>query len=325
MPADPTEGDLMTASTAASLTADASTPPAPVAKKRKWTWAGYLFIAPAIVYLATFLVVPLVRGVQLSFMNTKLVNPSGGKNVGLLNYERVLSSSRFWNSLGVTALYTIGTVVFSLFFGVVAALLINRQFRGRSLIRGILTFPYATPTVAVALIFIWIYNPSSGILNRALAFFGIGQVGWLTDPKYSLFSVVLATVWKVTPFVMLIVLAALQSIPEELFEATRVDGADSLSTWSAVILPHITPTLRIVALLMTIWSIRRFEIIYLLTGGGPVETTNTLVISVYREAFSNQQLGVASTIGTLGLLLSLAVTVIFLLVERREQSREGDR
>jgi multiple sugar transport system permease protein len=136
-------------------------------------------------------------------------------------------------------------------------------------------------------------------------------------------SVVIATVWKVTPFVMLVVLAALQSVPEDLYEATRIDGADSYSTFKLVVLPFLLPTLRVVALLMTIWSFRRFEIIWLLTGGGPVDATNTIVIDVYREAFNNSQLGLAAAAGMLGLVLSLVVTAIYFVVEQRANKQNG--
>lgn len=285
----------------------------------------YLFIGPALAYLAVFIMVPLGRGIQLSFTDTRLINPNGGSSVGLDNYVELAASERFWNSFVVTIVYTGAIVVFSLALGTLAAILINRPFRGRPVVRAIMTFPYATPNVAVALIFIWMYNQSNGIFNESLAVLGIGQVGWLEDPNFGMISVVAATLWKVTPFVMLVVLAALQSVPEELYEATRVDGADALSTFRAVVLPHLMPTIRIIALLMTIWSIRRFEIIFLLTGGGPVESTNTLVINIYQQAFQQQKLGLAAAIGVLGLLLSLVVTVVFFLVDRRANLREAQQ
>jgi multiple sugar transport system permease protein len=316
----------VTSATELGKTEAADSPPggpaSPVKKPRR-TALGYVFIAPAVLYLVAFILYPLIRGVQLSFTDTKLVNPDGGDYVGLDNYAALLDSGHFWNSLGATLIYTAATVVLTLCIGTAAAVLVNRPFRGRAIVRAIMTFPYATPAVAAALIFIWIYNQSSGILNRSAEVLGIGQVGWLTDPQYGMLSVVIATAWKVFPFVMLIMLAALQSVPEELFEAARVDGADGLSTFRAIMLPHLMPTLRIVALLMTIWSIRRFEIIYLLTGGGPVETTNTLVINIYRHAFSSQELGMAAAIGVLGLVLSLAIAAVFVLVERREERKEG--
>jgi multiple sugar transport system permease protein len=285
--------------------------------------APYLFIGPALLYLLLFMVVPLARGVWLSFTDTALVNPSGGSSVGLDNYSSLLHSHGFWESLSSTVTYTAATVILSVGLGTMAAVAINTKFRGRAVARAVMTFPWAVPTVAAAVGFAWIYNQSTGALNGITKALGLGKHGWLVDPSLGMFSVVLATLWKVFPLVMLVVLASLQSVPDELLEATRIDGADRLSAFRAVILPHILPTIRVVSLLMTIWSIRRFEIIYLLTGGGPVDRTNTLVINVYRRAFSDQELGPAAAIGMLGLVISLVVTVVFFLVENRQARKEA--
>ncbi len=292
-------------------------------RRRRRLSLGYLLIAPAMLYLVVFMLIPLYRGVQLSFTDTRLVSPAAGSYVGFDNYQFLLGSARFWNSMTATIIYTGAVVVFSIILGTLTAVLINRPFRLRGGVRAILLFPYATPTVAAALVFVWIYNRSSGVMNETIGLAGLGPVGWLGDPRYGMFSVVFATVWKVFPFVMLVMLAALQSVPDELYEAARVDGADGLSTFRGIVLPHLMPTIRVVALLMTIWSIRRFEIIYLLTGGGPVERTNTLVINIYQQAFQQQRLGMAAAIGMLGVVLSLAVTVGFFVVERRAAAQEA--
>ncbi|MFJ2552091.1 carbohydrate ABC transporter permease [Microbacterium sp. NPDC087591] len=286
---------------------------------------AYLFLFPAIVYLAIFTVFPLIRGLLLSFTATKLVNPAGGKPVGVENYEYLLSSDKFWTSVITTLLYTLFTVVFSVGIGTAGALLLNTAFKGRGIIRAIATIPWAVPTVAAALIFVWIYNNEQGILNRTTAALGMGQHGWLVDPQYGLFAVTLATVWKLTPLVMLVMLSALQSVPQELREATWVDGATRFQSFLAVTLPHLMPTLRVITLLMTIWSIRRFEIIFLITGGGPLDVTNTLVVNVYRTAFQDQNLGRAAAIGALGLVLSLLVTVVYFIVEQIQERQESQR
>lgn len=286
---------------------------------------AYLFLFPAIVYLAVFTVFPLVRGVLLSFTATKLVNPSGGRPIGLENYEYLLSSDKFWSSVITTLLYTFFTVVFSVGIGTGAALLLNTAFKGRAIVRAIAAIPWAVPTVAAALIFVWIYNNEGGILNRTTGALGLGQHGWLIDPDYGLFAVTFATVWKLTPLVMLVMLSALQSVPHELKEATWVDGATKLQSFGAVTLPHLMPTVRVIALLMTIWSIRRFEIIFLITGGGPLDSTNTLVVNVYRTAFQDQNLGRAAAIGALGLVLSLLVTVVYFIVEQIQERQENQR
>lgn len=289
---------------------------------RKRSLTPYLFIGLAVLYLALFAGIPLVRGIQLSFTDTKLLQPNDGSFIGLANYAELLTSSAMLRSVLTTLLYTFFTVTGALIFGTIAALVLNRAFPGRMLARAIIVMPWAVPTVAVALVFQWIYNDSTGVANQGLRALGVGEVGWLTDPDYGLLSVLLATIWKVTPFVMLIVLAALQQVPDELYEATRVDGADALSTFRLVVLPHLMPTLKIAGLLMTIWSLRRFEIVWLLTGGGPVDATNTVVVNLYRQAFENSQLGLAAAVGVIGLILSVTVTVIYFTVERRTARRE---
>ncbi|WP_196820444.1 carbohydrate ABC transporter permease [Arthrobacter sp. CAN_A6] len=295
----------------------------PVPKKRRFSWTPYLFIGLAVLYLLLFAVIPLLKGLDLSFTDTRLLNPTAGEYIGFENYERLLTSGAFFKSVLTTLIYTAFTVVFSLTLGTISAFVINRMFPGRTLARAIMVMPWAVPTVAVVLVFRWIYNDSSGVANAATTALGLGERGWLTDPDYGMLSVVVATVWKVTPFVMLVVLAALQSVPEDLYEATRIDGADSYSTFKLVVLPFLLPTLRVVGLLMTIWSFRRFEIIWLLTGGGPVDATTTIVIDVYRQAFNNSQLGLAAAIGMLGLVLSLIVTAVYFVLELRSNKQNG--
>jgi multiple sugar transport system permease protein len=293
------------------------------ARRRRFSWTPYLFIGLAVLYLLLFAVVPLLKGLDLSFTNTRILNPTAGRYIGLGNYDEVLGSGTFFKSVVATLIYTGFTVVGSVTLGTVSAFVINRLFPGRILARAIMVMPWAVPTVAVALVFRWIYNDSSGVANDASAVLGLGERGWLTDPNYGMLSVVLATIWKVTPFIMLVVLAALHSVPEDLYEATKIDGADAYSTFKLVVLPFLLPTLRVVALLMTIWSFRRFEIIWLLTGGGPVDVTTTIVIDVYRQAFNNSQLGLAAATGMLGLVLSLIVTAVYFVVEQRAAKQNG--
>ena len=292
-------------------------------RRRRREFAPYAYSAAAAAYLLVFAGYPLARGIQLSFTDTKLLRPNGGSFIGLDNYAELLANNAMLGSVLTTLIYSFFTVVGSLTLGTATALVLNRAFPGRLLARAVIVMPWAVPTVAVALVFRWIYNDSTGVANQGLRALGVGEVGWLTDPSYGMLSVLLATIWKVTPFVMLVVLAALQSVPEELYEATRIDGADALSTFRLVVLPFLAPTLKIAALLMTIWSFRRFEIIWLLTGGGPVDATNTVVINLYRQAFEMSQLGVGAAVGVIGLLLSVIVTTVYFVLERRTQRREA--
>jgi multiple sugar transport system permease protein len=296
--------------------------PAPRAHRGR-RLAPYLFIAAAAVYLLLLTGAPLLDGVWLSLTDTQLLNPTGGTFIGTQNYSMLFSDADFAHSLVITVVYSGATVLGSLVVGTAAAVAINGAFRGRAVARAILTFPWAVPTVAAVVIFSWIYNKDSGVLNHGLSSVGLGGHGWLVDPTWSLFAVTLASVWKVFPFVMLVVLAALQSVPDELYEAARVDGADALNRFRTVALPFLLPTLRVTALLMTIWSFRRFEIIWLLTQGGPVGSTNALVINVYRQAFVNSDLGRSAAMGVVGLVLSTIVTIIFFYVDRGAARKEA--
>jgi len=284
--------------------------------------APYVFAAGAALYLLFFTAGPLLNGVWLSFTDAKLLDPTGGEWIGAGNYDVLFADARFYDSLAATLIYSLATVAGSLVLGTAGAVLLNNGFRGRTLARAILTLPWAAPTVAVALIFVWIFNNDNGILNHATEAVGLGRHGWLTDPAFALPAVIAVSVWKVFPFVLLVVLAALQAVPRDLIESAVVDGADPPTIFRRITLPFLVPTLRVVALLMTIWSFRRFEIIWLLTQGGPVDSTNTLVINVYREAFINSELGLSAATGAVGLLLSGLATVAYGIVERRAAAKE---
>ncbi len=285
--------------------------------------APYVFIGAAALYLVLFTATPLLNGVWLSVTDAHLLDPTGGEFVGAENYATLLADDRFYDSLLVTILYTLGTVVGSLIAGTFAAVALNDSFKGRAFARTVLTFPWAAPTVAVSLIFVWIFNNDNGVLNRFTEALGLGRHAWLTDPTWALAAVTAVSIWKVFPFVMLVVLAALQSVPKELYESARVDGAGTVVVFRRIVLPFLVPTLRVIALLMTIWSLRRFEIIWLLTQGGPVDATNTVVIDVYREAFVNSELGLSAATGAVGLVLSGIATVVYFAVERRAQKAEA--
>ncbi|HCT77929.1 MAG TPA: sugar ABC transporter permease [Micromonosporaceae bacterium] len=294
----------------------------PAKRRRAESLAPYVFAAGAAIYLLLFTAGPLLNGVWLSFTDAKLLDPTAGEFIGAENYANLFANPRFYDSLLVTVIYSLATVLGSLVIGTLGAVMLNHAFRGRSLARAVLTFPWAAPTVAVSLIFVWIFNNDSGVLNHLTEKAGLGRHGWLTDPSLALATVTAVSVWKVFPFVLLVVLAALQNVPRDLYESAYVDGADALTIFRKIVLPFLVPTLRVVALLMTIWSFRRFEIIWLLTQGGPVDSTNTLVINVYRESFLNSELGVSAATGAIGLILSGIVTGVYAVIERRATAKE---
>lgn len=273
----------------------------------------YLLVAPATLYLLVFQVYPLLQEFWLSFTSTSLLNSSRSQWVGLENYVELLSDSEFRSSIVITLVYTVVCVISAVTLGLLSALLLDAPFVGRGFARAAITIPWAAPPVAVALVSIWIYNAQYGIFGHVLRFLGVkaGSLNWLDSPELALPAVLLTTVWQIFPFASVVLLAALQGVSHEQREAAIIDRADRLNVFKAVVWPTIKPSVMLLALFSTIWSLRRFDLIWLLTQGGPVGSTNTLVIDVYRRAFVNQQLGQAAAVGMVGVAIALAVTVIY--------------
>lgn len=286
-------------------------------------WLPYILVLPGVLYLILFQGIPLLQEVRLSFSNTPLLNPGRFNFVGLKNFERLWNDPNFANTVRVTAIYVVGCVIGTIGLGLFTATLLDREFRGRSLMRSLIIIPWAAPPVAIALIFRWMLNGQYGITNRALGVFGFAPADglWLDNPSLSLITVLGITIWQLFPFTAVVILAALQSVPRELREAAQMDGAGLWTQFTAVTWPVIRPTVSLLALLMTIWSIRRFEIIWLLTQGGPVGTTNTLVVDLYRRGFIINKLGEAAAVGMVGMMVSIVIVIIhFALVNRIERA-----
>lgn len=272
-------------------------------------WTPYLFLLPAAVYLLLFQAIPLVQEIYLSFTRTTLLNPTRSEWVGLQNFIEIFGDPEFHRTLGVTAVYVVACVVGALTVGLLVALLLNGRFPGRGVARALITVPWAAPGIATALIAVWMLNPQYGIITRLLRAIGVPVSGGgvLDDPALALPAILITTIWQLFPFVCVVILSALQSVPAELVEAAEMDGAGRLWTFRVVTWPVLKPTVALLALLMTIWSLRRFELIWLMTRGGPLGTTRTLVIDLYSQAFEGQRLGTAAAIGMVGVIVSLIV------------------
>ncbi len=290
-------------------------------------WTPYIYIAPIAVYLLLFQGYPLVQELLLSFTSTSLLSPQDNVPVGLDNYRELLETSDFHNTILITAIYTIACVVLSIGLGLAAALLLDRPFQGRGVARAAVTIPWAAPSVAVALIFTWIFNAQYGVFNYAQRAVGLptGHENWLDNPSLALPAILLTTVWQIFPFASVVLLAALQGVSSELREAAVIDGADRLSVFKAVVWPTIQPTVALLALFITIWSLRRFDLIWLMTQGGPIGATNTLVIELYRQGFVYRQLGLAAAVGMIGLSIALVVTLIYFRFTQQAEKAKGQR
>ncbi len=272
-------------------------------------WTPYFFLAPAALYLLIFQVVPLFQEIYLSFTRTTLLNPTRSEWVGLENYVQIFTSSSFQQTLLTTVVYVIACVAGAIGLGLLVALLLNGKFPGRGVARALITVPWAAPGIATALIAVWMLNPQYGIVTRLLRAIGapVSPGGVLDDPAWALPAILVTTVWQLFPFVCVVILSALQSVPAELLEAAEMDGAGRWWSFRVVTWQVIKPTVGLLALLMTIWSLRRFELIWLMTRGGPLGSTRTLVIDLYAEAFDAQRLGTAAAIGMVGIIISLIV------------------
>jgi multiple sugar transport system permease protein len=272
-------------------------------------WTPYFFLAPAALFIVVFQVAPLAQEIYLSFTRTSLLNPTRSTWVGFDNFTRIFGDEDFRRTLLITLVYVVVCVVGAVGTGLAIALLLNKGFRGRGLARALVTIPWAAPGIAVALIAIWMLNPDYGIVNRFLDTVGLGVPGGaiLDSSRYALPAVLATTIWQLFPFTSVVLLSALQTVPQHLTEAATMDGAGRWQTFRAVTWQAIKPTLGLLALLMTIWSLRRFELIWLMTKGGPVGATETLVIDLYSQAFDSKQLGSAAAIGMVGVVISLIV------------------
>ena len=300
---------------------------APGPRRARGPWRGrfqpYLFIAIPLAYLAVFQVYSIVQGIALSLTDTQLLNPSAGVYVGFRNYADVIASAEFWGSVRVTLAYTFGCVLGSVGLGLGAALILNRSFRGNAIVRSIVIMPWAAPGIAAVMVFVWIFDNQFGVANFLLR--GVGLVDrnllWRSSPDLALPTVMIVTVWHSFPLCALVLLAAMQSVLGDLYDAARVDGADALNIVKNVTLPSIMPTLVTLSLFMTIWSLRRFDTIWVMTQGGPVGRTNTIVIDIYRETFRFFDVGRGATVGVLGLVIAGVFTIFYFLSSRRMEKR----
>jgi multiple sugar transport system permease protein len=222
----------------------------------------------------------------------------------------------------VTFTYMACVVVGAVALGLAAALLLNRTFRGRNLARSVIAVPWAFPEISAVLVFVWMCNPTFGVLNiLARLFPGVdANLQWLSDPNMAMPLVIVISIWKAFPFTFLVILAALQAIPRDLYEAADVDGATRLQMFRFITIPEITPTLLLMAVLMAIFSFKQFTLIWLTTGGGPYGgITETLVLLIYQTAFRFFDLAYGATLGVAAFIIVLALTLLFVYAQHRQE------
>ncbi len=273
-------------------------------------------LAPALAVLGVFVFFPVLYVAYLSLTNWDLISPSP-EFVGLRNYLDLARSGEFLAALFRTVLFSGATAALTLPLALFLAVLLNREFKGRSVYRTVLSSPYVVPLVGSSIVWLWLYNPNYGLINYVLSLFGISGPAWLQNPSTALLSVIIASVWQYVGYYALLFLVGLQSIPGELYEAARIDGAGSWTEFRRITVPLLTPTILFASTVSVLQSFQVFDQIYVLTGGGPAKSTTTLVFYLYQQGFQFFDIGAASAVSVFMLLSLVTFTALHLYFSRR--------
>ena len=278
---------------------------------RRYDWVAYWFVAPALVLLALMLIGPAIATVIFSFTDISFLGPA--KFVGFANYARLLTDPVFGRALFNTVYYTVGTVFPTLVVGLLAAVLLNKPIRGRGIFRALYYLPVLTSVVAAAMVWMTLYDQRLGLFNGILARLGLPQQGWLVDPLLAMPSLMAMSVWLSFGLAMIIYLAGLQGIPAELYEAASIDGAGAVRSFFHITVPSLRP---VTFFLMVVYIVRSFQVfssVYIMTAGGPLNSTTTVVYLMYQNAFTFLKAGYGSAIAT---VLFIAILLFSLIASR---------
>ena len=278
---------------------------------------GYLFILPSFIHLVVFLVIPILFSLYLSFHDWNGPNFQNAPFIGRDNYRFRRGDKRFWNSKGNTAYYTAMAVPLGMAISLVVAVVMNQRLRGVQFFRTLFFMPVISSWVAVSIIWITLLDPTSGIVNYLLTRIGLPAVQWLGDPTWAMPALVMIAIWKSLGFSMVIWLAGLQAIPLELQEASAIDGAGRLRTFFSITLPLLAPTTFFLAITGVIGSFQVFAPMYVITKGGPLDSTNVVVYEIYQRAFSEFKMGYASAQSWVLFAVIFTATMIQITYMRR--------
>ncbi|MFK7862068.1 MAG: carbohydrate ABC transporter permease [Granulosicoccus sp.] len=274
----------------------------------------WIYLSPALGLIALVMLVPLVIGISYSFQAISLMNPFESGWIGLEHFQNLQDDDKFWKSIKNTAYWTIASVFLQFFLGLGLALLLNNGFHGRRIVQALVFLPWAVPTFLTALTWSWLFNPVIGPLPHWMAAMGILSEPYniLSDPDTALWGPIIANVWFGIPFFAITLLAALQSIPRELYEAAAIDGATVWQSFVKITLPFLAPMIMITVMLRAIWVANFADLIFVMTGGGPANATQILSTYIFTTAFRKLDFGYASAIAVVLLLLLLAYAMVLL-------------
>ncbi|WP_084631030.1 carbohydrate ABC transporter permease [Demequina aestuarii] len=285
-------------------------------RPRRWRFQpAWLFAAPSLVILLGFIVYPIVQSFRYSLYNWR-IGAETQEWVGLANYAELLGDERFWNALYVTVIFSVVSVVAQLILGFAAASALQRDTWLNRIVRSVFFFPTIVALAIIGIVWRFMLDPSIGLIGGVTELVGAEPIPWLQDTSLALPAVIAVSVWKNVGFTMIILLAGLKGVPEHLYEAARLDGARGWQLIRHVTLPSIRPTLLFATMIMTINSLQVFDLVYVMTNGGPLFATDTLVTMMFREGFENFNLGYASTIAWVLFAIIMALSAFQLRIFR---------
>ena len=291
-------------------------------------FTGWLLITPAFIILALVFIYPITRAFWLSLYTNNLGTQLQPIFSGLSNYQRLLGDGRFWQSLWNTSIFTVITITLELIIGMMIALVLNQNFRGRGWVRTSALIPWALPTAVMGLAWAWIFNGQYGIVNDIIQRFGLidTNLTWLGNPTRAMLALIIADVWKTTPFFAIILLAGLQSISQDLYEAHSIDGATPFQSFRQITIPLLMPQIIIALLFRFAQAFGVFDLVQVMTGGGPAGSTEMVSIYIYATVRRYLDFGYgAALVVVTFLLLILAVAIAILLLSKNRINLMGDR
>jgi ABC-type sugar transport system permease subunit len=283
--------------------------------------AGYLFVLPALALYAVFMIYPFAQSIYLSFTDWNGAQPVK-TFVGLSNYRQLLHDRLLWISLRHNVIWVILGTITPLAVGLLLAVLLGGKPRGFTLFRTVYFMPQVLSSVVVAIVWGWIYNPIFGILNKGLDAIGLEAVsrGWLGDPKFALYAVLAAAAWAETGFVFVVFLAGLQNVSRDLLEAATIDGANAWQRFWNVTVPQLANVVNVVTALLLIGGFNVFDVIFVMTGGGPANASEVIATYTYKQAFTQNRIGYAATLTLVMTVVSLVASIAFIRLRERGES-----
>lgn len=280
--------------------------------------AAWIFILPAILGTLIFIIVPVICSFGLSFAKWDLLNPI--QFAGCQNYVELFKSHLFYKILNNTIVFALSTSILGVIIPLVLASILNSKIRGRDFYKTAYFLPFITPMVVVGIVWAWIFDPNIGLLNQVLHI----HINWLYDSKFAMPALIIVSVWKLIGYNMIIFLSSLSAISQSMFEAAKIDGANSFQTFKNVTVPLLSPTIFFVVIITAISSFQVFDLIYLMTQGGPFDSTNVLVYAIYKNAFEYFNVGRASAIAYVLFVIILVLTLIQWRLRKKLVYNEND-